>query len=64
MKSSNARMSGRLLAAVVGSVGLLVFALANAHLIYVAFATEPECVPHLPIGRQTPGAYSAATSSC
>lgn len=43
--------------------GLLIFAGANAHLIYVAFQSEPDCVVHLKsAGEGT--AYRAAKSAC
>ena len=43
-----------------------VFILANAHLIYVAFESQPDCVPHLKAsGGQASGLqYSAAKSAC
>lgn len=48
---------------VVGS--LAVFCAANAHLIYLAFKTQPECVAHIrEAGSGPPGAYAPARSSC
>lgn len=42
---------------------LLIFAGANAHLIYVAFQSQPDCVGHLKsVGEGT--AYRAAKSAC
>ena len=39
--------------------------LANAHLAYVAFASQPGCVPHLRTGEApAPAAFAAAKSSC
>ncbi|CAH1662015.1 hypothetical protein [Chelatococcus asaccharovorans] len=36
---------------------------ANAHLVYVAFVSQPDCVPHLKdVGES--GEYRAARSSC
>ena len=37
--------------------------LANAHLVYVAFKSQPDCVPHM---KQAGGAqiYAAARSVC
>lgn len=46
--------------------GLLVVLLANAHLVYVAVTSQPDCVTHIQTG-VTPapeGSYSAASSSC
>jgi len=42
-------------------IGLL---LANAHLIYVAVVSQPECVPHLKEAGQDEGGYRAAGSAC
>lgn len=44
-------------------VGCVLFILANAHLVYVSFTSQPECVPHLRAGHAGDG-YSAARSSC
>lgn len=39
--------------------------LANAHLAYVAFASQPGCVPHLRTGEApAPAAFAAAKSAC
>jgi hypothetical protein len=43
--------------------GLLLFAGANAHLVYVAFQSQPDCVEHL----KDPGdhgGFRAAKSAC
>lgn len=37
---------------------------ANAHLAYVAFASQPQCVAHLRVGEAALSAATAATSSC
>lgn len=46
--------------------GLALLGLANAHLVYVAFASQPECVRHLKQGEGNGQvrAFSAAQSSC
>jgi hypothetical protein len=41
---------------------LLVFAGANAHLVYVAFQSQPECVAHAK--GPGDGGYRAAKSAC
>lgn len=46
------------------SVGLLIFVLANIHLVYVSIDTQPDCVPHSISPGQTPDTYRAAKSSC
>ena len=38
---------------------LLLFAGANAHLVYVAFESQPDCVPHL-----KDGDFRAAKPAC
>jgi hypothetical protein len=45
------------------AIGLGVLALANAHLVYVSVASQPDCVPHLKPGHAGQG-YRAARSSC
>jgi hypothetical protein len=46
-------------------VALVVVVLANAHLVYVAMQSQPDCVAHLKPGSGgESGAYSAARSSC
>ena len=52
---------------VIGSIAiaLTVLVLANAHLVYAAITSQPECIAHQKpgIGGES-GAYSAAQSSC
>lgn len=43
--------------------GLLLVAVANAHLVYVAVMSQPDCVPHLKEAG-TSGSYRAAKSAC
>ncbi len=45
-------------------VGVLVFCGANAHLVYVAMSSQPDCVVHLKEPQHGSGAYRAAQSSC
>jgi hypothetical protein len=44
--------------------GVLVFCGANAHLVYVAMSSQPECVAHLKEPQHGSGAYRAAQSDC
>ncbi len=37
---------------------------ANAHLVYIAVSTQPDCVPHLKDKGSSPSAYRAAKSAC
>jgi hypothetical protein len=43
---------------------VLLFAGANAHLIYVAFSSQPECVDHLKAPEPGTGRFRAANSDC
>ena len=43
--------------------GLLLVAAANAHLVYVAVTSQPDCVPHLKEAGAA-GNYRAAKSAC
>jgi len=43
---------------------VLLFAGANAHLIYVAFSSQPECVDHLKAPDPGTGRFRAANSDC
>ncbi|MDO1583385.1 hypothetical protein [Rhizobium oryzicola] len=59
------RLSSR--AAFVLAVAALIALIcgANAHLIYVALASQPDCVAHRRIGERQAGvAFAAAESSC
>ena len=58
------RLRGASLAwlAVVGTVAA--FLGANAHLAYLAFASQPRCVDHLRTGEGAPSSDTAAISSC
>ena len=46
--------------------GLALLGLANAHLVYVAFASQPQCMAHIKLGEGDArrGAFSAAQSGC
>ena len=53
-----------LLAWLLVAVLVLVVVVANAHLVYVAVASQPECVAHLKeVGSQA-GEYRAAKPAC
>ncbi|BEV46465.1 hypothetical protein [Afipia carboxidovorans] len=57
---------GRLAMWIIASAIVLVVAMANWHLVYVAMTSQPECVSHLKLGSNgaASGAFSAAKSSC
>jgi uncharacterized membrane protein len=48
------------------AAGLLLLVAANAHLVYVATASQPDCVAHLKQGQgdAARGLFSAAGSAC
>lgn len=48
------------------AAGLLLVAVANAHLVYVAFSSQPDCIDHVKRGVAVAeaGKFSAASSSC
>lgn len=41
-----------------------IFLAANAHLLYVALQSQPDCVAHAKAGEAMAGQFSAAKSSC
>ncbi|WEK52157.1 MAG: hypothetical protein P0Y66_09395 [Candidatus Kaistia colombiensis] len=48
----------------IATVGILGLLGANAHLVYVALRSQPECVAHAKATDGSGGAYSAAKSAC
>ena len=57
------RLPGGWLPWILVPAGLLLFVAANAHLVYVAFQSQPECVLHLK-SADGDGRYRAAKSVC
>lgn len=56
---------GRVVLIAVVAAGLAGLIAANAHLVYLALTSQPECVPHIKDGSGPPGArYAPARSSC
>ena len=55
---------GRLIGAAMAAGIVAVFIAANAHLLAVAFASQPDCVPHLKTQTEGATGYLAAKSSC
>ncbi|MBB3020809.1 putative lysophospholipase L1 biosynthesis ABC-type transport system permease subunit [Microvirga lupini] len=43
---------------------VLIVAVANAHLVYVAVASQPDCVAHLKQAGSREGAFRAAKPAC
>lgn len=63
--SATAPADRRLRRIVIGialGIGVVLIA-ANAHLVFVAFTSQPDCVGHLK-DHGAPGAYRAAKSAC
>ena len=44
--------------------GLVLVAGANAHLLYVAVTSQPDCVAHVRQGDGRPGQFAVAKSAC
>ncbi|MEW9807117.1 hypothetical protein [Mesorhizobium marinum] len=59
--SRGVRLRGGWLPWVLVPAGLLLFAGANAHLVYVAYQSQPDCVAHV---SETGGGYRAAKPAC
>jgi hypothetical protein len=59
-------LSKKLVVLLLVGFGLTLLGAANAHLVYVAVTTQPECVAHLGSGegKAARGSFSAATSAC
>lgn len=58
------RLRVRWMVGLAVSAGVLAFVGANAHLVYVAFASHPDCVAHLKDTGSAPGQFRAAQSAC
>jgi hypothetical protein len=55
------RINWRVMALAIAAVTLALFIAANAHLLYVALRSQPDCVPHA----KEPGSIvQAANSAC
>lgn len=54
----------RIAVAAAMAAGAAVFIGANGHMVYVAFLSEPECVPHLKAKGAGDGEFRAAKSAC
>ncbi|MEO9228018.1 MAG: hypothetical protein ABI216_03545 [Devosia sp.] len=54
----------RMLMFLLVGVGLLLVIGANAHLLFAALNSQPDCIAHLKAGHAVPGAFGAADSAC
>lgn len=57
-------MRARLIVGALVATAVLLLVLANAHLVYVAVTSQPECVEHAKSAGEAPGTYRAAKPSC
>jgi len=55
---------GRLAIWIGITAAVLLLVLANAHLVYVATTSQPDCVSHLKGSGEATGNFRAARSSC
>ena len=53
-----------LLVRVLVPAALLLVTAANVHLVYVAFDSQPDCVPHLKEASKEVGTFRAAKFAC
>ena len=60
----HSRRNWRLIAALVAFAVVGVLAAANAHLVYVAVASQPDCVAHKKVPDRDGAGFRAARSSC
>ena len=58
------RIKGPLIAWLLAAAVLITVAAANAHLVYVAVASQPDCVAHLKEAGSKAGAFRAAKPAC
>lgn len=63
-KAAGDRRHTKLLVVLLVTIGTAIFVGANAHLVYVAFTSQPACVDHVKAGEADPGQHVAAKSSC
>ena len=59
------RSRSRTVSLILVTAGLALVAAANAHLVYVSFTSQADCVPHLKEpGDPAKNSYAAASPSC
>ncbi|MGE0237243.1 MAG: hypothetical protein AB7F09_22790 [Parvibaculaceae bacterium] len=56
-----ARINWRVMALTIAAATLVIFIAANAHLVYVALRSQPDCVLHQ---KATGSSFQAAKSAC
>lgn len=63
-RRAGVRLRTRSLVLLASGLAVLVVLAANAHLVYVAVVSQPECIPHAKPGTIAAGQLSAAKSAC
>lgn len=58
------RLNWRLAAAGIAAAVVLLFVAANAHLVYVAVASQPDCVAHTKTPDRDGATFRAARPAC
>lgn len=54
----------KLIAVMLASAAVFLLLAANAHFLYVALMSQPECMAHVKPGVNVSGQFSAAKSAC
>ena len=62
--STRRRLKSRTIIGLLVLAGLLLLAGANAHLVYIAVTSQPDCVDHVRQGEAGNGTFRAAKSAC
>lgn len=57
------RVNWRVVSLLIAGLGVALLVAANLHLVYVAFASQPDCVPHVRTAGED-GTFRAARSAC
>lgn len=57
------RLNWRALSLLIAGATIAILLAANAHLVYVAVTSQPDCVPHLKAAGEG-GEFRAARSAC
>ncbi|WP_108460450.1 hypothetical protein [Devosia naphthalenivorans] len=55
---------GKLIAVILALAAVFLLLAANAHFLYVALMSQPECIAHVKPGVNVSGQFSAAKSAC
>jgi len=58
------RAKSRFMISLIVAAVALLLVLANAHLVYVATTSQPDCIAHLKTSGEATGSFRAATPAC